>query len=148
MITLLVCSINLLLGQTNGQINNTDSLFDQFKIKLFKGEKKSVDLHSNPTARRYRTRITETYQEEGLNFAGHYCFVKWGCGSPCKASAIVDLETGKVYDGPDASHGYQYRKNSRAVIVNPTDTTGFFVGEVYEMQIWVWNENSKRFERK
>lgn len=36
----------------------------------------------------------------GLNFAGHYVIVRWGCGSPCLMVAIVDLRTGRVFPPP------------------------------------------------
>jgi hypothetical protein len=41
----------------------------------------------------------------GANFAGKYVAVAWGCGSQCVMMAIVDLETGKVYDSPLAEQG-------------------------------------------
>jgi hypothetical protein len=34
------------------------------------------------------------------NFAGHYEFVTWGCGTNCTAGAVVDLKTGDVYSPP------------------------------------------------
>jgi hypothetical protein len=38
--------------------------------------------------------------KESPNFAGHYRFVGWGCGSICAAGAFIDLETGAVYPPP------------------------------------------------
>ncbi len=34
------------------------------------------------------------------NFAGHYFVIRWGCGSNCLMMAIVDAETGKVFNPP------------------------------------------------
>ena len=123
--------------------------FENFKIDTTQSlNKKAIRYQSNPTARRFKTRITKDYKEKGRNFAGHYCFIYWGCGSPCKASAVVDLETGNVYDGPSSSLGYDYRKDSRLLIVNPTDTTGFFVNCPYcILEKWVWNEQKKQFAK-
>lgn len=36
----------------------------------------------------------------GPNFAGHYAIVRWGCGSPCLMTAIVDLRSGRVLPPP------------------------------------------------
>lgn len=84
-----------------------------------------------------------------MNFGGHYCFVEWGCGSPCQTSALVDLKTGVVYDGVDAALGYEFRKDSRMLIVNPPDSTGFYLNCPYcEPLIYVWNEKSKKFEQR
>ena len=124
--------------------------FEDFKVDdLFTGKKALINYQSNVTARRYKTRITETYQEQGLNFGGHYCFVWWGCGSPCKASAIVDLENGKVYDGPTSALGYNFKKNSTMIIINPGDSTGFYDDCAYcHPEIWIWNEKQKAFKQR
>jgi hypothetical protein len=61
--------------------------------------------------RLFRTRIREGVakgtgvlrdgkEQPGPNFAGHYIVVAWACGSPCGMMAIVDAQTGKVYDPP------------------------------------------------
>jgi len=124
--------------------------FEDYKSNiLYKGAKAPINYSSNVTARQFKTRIKETYKEEGLNFAGHYSFVSWGCGSPCKSSAIVDLITGKVYDGPSATLGYKFRKNSNMLIVNPPDSSGFFDDCPYcHPQIYIWDEKKKEFIEK
>jgi len=80
----------------------------------------------------------------GLNFAGHYCFVYWGCGSECQDAAIVDLKKGIVYHAVTASVGYDFKRNSRLVIVNPgqTDSCAFCTPEY-----WVWNDKKKAFKK-
>jgi hypothetical protein len=37
---------------------------------------------------------------ETPNFADHFRFTSWGCGSNCAAGAFVDLETGQVMPPP------------------------------------------------
>jgi hypothetical protein len=140
-------------GQVKKEIAKSEEaskIFNELKVdSLYKNEKHSIDYNSNSTARRFKTVITNAYKKEGLNFGGHYCFVYWGCGSPCKASAIVDLSTGKVYDAPAASIGYDYRMDSRILIVNPKDTTGFFVDCAYcNQEVWILNEQTKKFHKK
>ena len=83
--------------------------------------------------RMFRTRLTEASQEQP-DFAGHYKFAGWGCGSNCGAGAIVDLQTGEVYAPPLGGKGegwqrwisctalfdgtgYEYHPNSRLMIV-------------------------------
>lgn len=124
--------------------------FNDFKVAhLFDSKKAPIKYNSNITARRYKTVITEAYNKEGQNFAGHYCFTYWGCGSPCQESALVDLEDGKVYDGPAASLAYAFKKNSTMLIVNPPDSAGFYEDCAYCIPaIWIWNENKKLFEER
>ncbi len=81
-----------------------------------------------------------------MNFGGHYVFVEWGCGSPCKSSALVDVNTGIVYDGVPGSYGYDFNKNSRMIIVNPPDSDGFYLNCAgCEPEVYTWNEANKKF---
>jgi hypothetical protein len=123
-------------------------IFQTYKVnEIYCGKKHTVNFESNRTARVYRTVILENYRLSGVNFAGHYFFVYWGCGSPCAGSAIVDVITGKVYDGPDSAFGYKFEKDSRLVIVNPRGRLDNQkeLEEVYQEEKWVWAEKSNVF---
>lgn len=101
----------------------------------------------------YRTIITDTYysksymvkwhKQTGLNFGGHYCFVWWGCGSPCQNSAVVDVKTGIIYPGVNASLGYKFKQDNRVLIVNPGSTANDCA--MCAQQFWVWGERTKSF---
>jgi hypothetical protein len=72
--------------------------FDDFKVKNIDNKSKAkFDLSSNKSARNFRTRLREAYATDTSNFAGHYTFVYWGCGSPCQSSLLIDRQTGKIY---------------------------------------------------
>lgn len=128
-------------------------LFRNYKSKLFIGKPARLQSNGNVLAERYKTTISNSYyndphirkfhREGGLNFAGHYCFVYWGCGSDCQHGAIVDLQTGKVYDGPTAARQFEYRRWSRLLIVNrpgyKSDCT------FCQPEYWILNEKTKRF---
>jgi hypothetical protein len=45
------------------------------------------------------------------DFAGHYTFALWSCGTSCFGAALVDARTGDVFDTPflGFSYGYVYR---------------------------------------
>lgn len=47
----------------------------------------------------FRTVIEEA-TKNGPNFAGRYTIADWGCGTSCESVAVIDAETGAVYDGP------------------------------------------------
>jgi hypothetical protein len=49
--------------------------------------------------RRFRTVIRDG-AAKGPNFAGHYTIAQWGCGTGCVQMAVVDLQSGDVYEGP------------------------------------------------
>jgi len=121
--------------------------FNDFKVWVANAPIKApIKRAGNPLAKEYRTTIKETYNHEGINFGGHYCFAHWGCGSDCKMSALVDVNTGIVYTGPESEEGYKFKKNSRMMIVNPPDSTGFYLDRIYgEPRIFIWNEKRKKF---
>lgn len=47
----------------------------------------------------FRTRLLNAIKEPA-NFATHYRFSMWGCGSECASGAIIDLATGEVIAPP------------------------------------------------
>ena len=127
-----------------------DIAFSAYSVNsIFKGHPASIAFTSNPLAIMYKTRITKTYHSDGLNFAGHYCLVWWGCGSDCQHVAIVDLQTGIVYDGPTAARGFKFKPSSRLVIINPPDANSKINNDcaVCKPEFWVWNEAKRSFSR-
>jgi len=121
--------------------------FSDFPVHVLTNRKKAaIQYSSNPLAKQFKTVITRTYKNEDVNFAGHYVFAEWGCGSPCHMSALVDVRSGLVYDGIDSSYGYEFKKNSRLLIANPTNAGSFYINCVgCEPLIYVWNEHDKKF---
>jgi hypothetical protein len=120
--------------------------FDDFKVEEIDKVKADLNLSSNKGAHRFRTRITEAYKADTVNFAGHYTFAWWGCGSPCQSGVIIDRKTGQVYDAPSAALGYDFRPNSRMLIVNKTDSLGFYDDCFYcKPVIYVLDEGTKEF---
>jgi hypothetical protein len=54
--------------------------------------------------RQFRTQLLSAGKEPP-NFAGHYRFAIWGCGSECVSGAVIDLATGEVIHPPQAGSG-------------------------------------------
>ena len=107
----------------------------------------SLDLISLKGANKYRTRLQEAFKTDTINFAGHYTFVFWGCGSPCKMSMIIDRLTGKIYESPTSSLGYEFKSESRMLIVNPPNEKGFYDDCIYCKPIlYIFDEKTKFFK--
>jgi hypothetical protein len=122
--------------------------FDKYRVDTFSGKLTAIDYSSNKTARRFRSAINWSIDQYGMNFAGHYNLARWGCGTSCQSGAITDLKTGGVYDIPTASLDYEFRKDSRLIVVNPPDSTGYYDYCSYcEPELWIWNANKKKFEK-
>ncbi len=124
--------------------------FGDFKvIKVDNRKYADLDLKSNILASKFRTRLKEGFGADTANFAGHYSFVYWGCGSACQSSLLIDRKTGKIYDTPGASLGYDFRVNSRMLIVNPPDTSGFYDDCFYcKPIIYIFDEQTKTFKKR
>ncbi len=101
------------------------SKFEDFKVnQIYKGKLAEPDFKTDPDAKYFITRIKESCKKEGINFAGHYTIVEWGCGCLCQLMAIVDRINGKIlfskipFDTVDGHSGSDYRIDSRMLIVN------------------------------
>jgi len=66
--------------------------------KIFSGTPAAPKLVTEGQ-RRFQTMIRDA-AKSGPNFAGHYAIAEWGCGTGCVQIAVVDLESGNVYEGP------------------------------------------------
>jgi len=124
--------------------------FNDFPVGLIDNRKYAeLDIKSNKGANYFQTRLREGYRADTANFAGHYTFVFWGCGSPCQSSMLIDRKTGKIYNAPEASLGYDFRVNSRMLIVNPPDSNGFYDDCAYcKPIIYIFDERTKTFKEK
>jgi len=121
--------------------------FDDFKVAAIDHKKYAeLNLKSNANANNFRTRLKEGYSCDTANFAGHYSFVYWGCGSPCQSSLLIDRRSGKIYDSPSASLGYEFRVDSRMLIVNPPDSSGLYDDCSYcKPIIYIFEDQKKTF---
>jgi hypothetical protein len=103
--------------------------FASYPAKVEKARVKKIDFGRNRDALSFRTRLSRGLRE-GVNFAGHYVLVGWGCGTGCISGAIIDGRTGNVFwpeqfnalavgysDGEYADKPVEYRKNSRLLII-------------------------------
>ena len=122
--------------------------FSDFKVKVEKANAKP-NLKSHELGRKFRTVIRKECENSESLFAGHYTFVSWGCGSPCQMSLLIDRRTGNIYDAPTAALGYKFQKDSRMLIVNPPDSSGYYEKCSYcKPEIYILNEKTKKFELK
>ena len=118
----------------------------------------------------FRTSLREAAKQPP-NFAGHFRFVSWGCGTNCLGGAVINLKTGEVAQPPLARNvrgeehwifctslfekgGIEYRRESSLFIVrcgwkqdrngnNTPDTYYFnFVGSEFRELVHI-PENEK-----
>lgn len=125
--------------------------FDEYKVEVSNAKPKPVKLVGNKNARMFRTRLREANKGD-VNFAGHYIFTTWGCGTSCAQGAIIDTKTGIVYFPEETwvmSFGFlgeddiplQYQPDSKLFILNGTSGED---GE-YGIGYFVWEGN--KFKR-
>jgi hypothetical protein len=105
----LLAVLSLLPSVTLGQSTiekpaNSVLRFEDFRVPSpLAGRKHNAgvsrsDLPTETSAQFERRLVKEA--RKGPNFAGHYTIVIWSCGSPCANLAIVNIQTGKIYDPP------------------------------------------------
>lgn len=123
--------------------------FNDFKAEIDTKKFATLDLESNRLGKKFRSVIIKEYQNSKNLFAGHYSFISWGCGSACQMSAIVDQHNGKIYEAPNASLGYEFKADSKMLIINPPNSSGYFEKCSYcTPEIYVLNEENKKFVLK
>ncbi len=115
------------IGYNNLKIyrkHRPQTAFEDYPAGIYKGKIVDPDFSTAPDAKRFITRIKNECAN-GINFAGHYTLVIWGCGSPCQSGVVVDRKTGKIYGGYGTALGSEFKKNSKMIIRNSgaIDTT-------------------------
>ena len=99
---------------------------------------------------RHKTLITEG-AKQSINFAGHYRIVEWGEGTGVGRFAVVDYQSGKVYEGlPFGPCGLTYQVDSRLLIIDlhELDENGEYPSDIIcSPKIYIWTSNQwKRVE--
>jgi hypothetical protein len=127
--TRLALTIVLLILATGTLAAQKLPRFSTFPARVEKPRITRINFKQNPDAAAYRTRLSEGLKR-GVNFAGHFVIVGWGCGTGCTNAGIIDTFTGKVlwpeqFYNVDATYGDGYsdvqldfRKNSRLLIIH------------------------------
>lgn len=104
--------------------------FQDYPAPVYKGKRAPVNLKSAQGASSFRTRLREG-AEKGVNFAGRFTLVAWGCGTGCLMAGIIDARTGTVYfpkelggfgvwyfsDNPNAE-ALEFKANSRLLVLS------------------------------
>jgi hypothetical protein len=69
--------------------------FEDYPAPEWTGPPAPIKL--TPSSERFFRTNLRAAAEEPPNFAGRYSFVSWGCGTNCMGGAVVDLQSGKVF---------------------------------------------------
>jgi len=123
----------------------SEPTFSEFRVPVETITKPKINLRSHPIGRRYRTQIRWTVHEKGVNFAGHFTVVTWGCGTECSLFAIVDLRTGRIWHDPEliATRSLEFRADSRLMVFNPWNGPDDFAPQVATV-FYVWSGSQLR----
>jgi hypothetical protein len=99
---------------------NTPPPFDSLPVHSDSvTERVAVDLTSHRDARRFRTMLREGARK-GVNFAGHFALVTWGCGTDCRQLAIIEARSGRVFFAAfTLERAPHFRTDSRLLAIDP-----------------------------
>ena len=115
--------------------------------------KAEIDWPSLPEAKNFKTRITEGYKNEAVNFAGHYVAVVFGCGAGCVLGFMVDVRDGQIYDLPLGEENSCFLMED-AALMRPESR--LFISAVCKEEAesakvyykaYLWNEEEKTFSK-
>lgn len=98
---------------------------------------KPLEFRTCSSGKLYKSQTIAAAQK-GMNMGGKLIFCSIPCGPYCYTSTVIDLSTGKVFAGPDASTGYTYRADSRLLIVNDPQNIDC---EECAVEYYIWTGN-------
>lgn len=96
---------------------NPTANFKDYPVEVYHGALAEPDFSTAPDAKAFESRIKDACNN-GINFAGHYTLVIWGCGAPCQTGVVVNRKTGEIIEGYQTSLGSDFRKDSELIIMN------------------------------
>ena len=102
-------------AQTEAEKKADDALFARYPVSsVYHGPIHLPDFKGRDRKfSGYRTRIRDGMRD-GVNLAGHYAGIYWGCGTECVVYVIGDVATGKVINFPYGGEDYpQFRIDTR-----------------------------------
>ncbi len=154
-------SLELLQAQTvEGKGRGTLPRFEDYPvIETWQGPAASVKITSS-SERLFRNQLTEA-GKESPNFAGHYRFTDWGCGTRCSAGAVLNLKTGRISAPPLAKKasgwehwifcaalydkcGIEYRVDSRLMIIRCGSSANEEAENTPDVYYFLWEHDRFR----
>ena len=105
-------------------------------VITFDGEPAPVNFAKFPEAKEFYTVITKA-AAAGPNYAGHFTFISWGCGTNCFQFALVDSITGDFvaynpYPTTHAAYPPAFNINSKLLIFNDLGAVSDYKGKSQE----------------
>ena len=136
------------------EIAYADSIdFNKYHVDVQEQVHAPIDWTSYPEAKDFRTRITEAYKTDEVDFAGYYVMSIFGCGASCIMGFMVDVRDGKIYDLPLGEENSCLFAEDRAL---GNATSRLFIAGVCKENLedtkvyykaYLWNEDKKEFEK-
>ncbi len=118
--------------------------FQEYAVQVASIRNPPLDLKSHPIGRTFPTVLRRGVRQNGVNFAGWFSLVEWGCGSDCRWFAIVDLRNGRIYRDNSfvLLRGAQYRADSALIVANPRyPDADNYLADV-PTSYWVWQNRA------
>ncbi|MFN0254916.1 hypothetical protein [Pedobacter ureilyticus] len=141
--------------QEEAHINYADSIdFEKYEVGPQKRVANApIDWTSYPEAKDFKTRITEAYKDNEVNFGGYYVTSIFGCGASCIMGFMVDVRDGKIYDLPLGEENSCLFAEDRALY---NWMSRLFIAGVCKENVdakkvyykaYLWHEDKKEFEK-
>jgi len=115
-----------------------------------KVDKADINFKSNPIAERYRTVITEKYNELEVNFATNYIITTWGCGSGCVTGVMVDIRDGFIHSMPEdkdwGGNGTYIESKKESEVLKTVAVAQSSLEIEESRKYWEWDEDFKKFK--
>jgi hypothetical protein len=91
------------IPSVTAQITNNSVVgiyFSNYPVLIENFSKATLNTESHVIGKKFKTEISRQYQENEVNFGGHFVMVFWGAGAGLSNGAMVDIKTGKIIPLP------------------------------------------------
>jgi hypothetical protein len=125
--------------------------FDAYSVPMYSGPRVKP-LNAKYFSDKKRNALKQAWKKGEVNYAGHFYLVFWPISPTRQMSAMLDIKTGRVYDAPWSCSFYQFKKDSRLLIVSPPndDKEGFYEPKDCNCPlsvIYIWDDSRKLFKQ-
>lgn len=89
-------------------------------IEQYLGGVAQIDFTNHELLEEFSSVMQASLNDFGVNFAGKYSVITWGCGVDCQNSTVIDVSNGEIVEyGLITAYGLSYSPDSRLLIINP-----------------------------
>ncbi len=97
---------------------------DDWLTEVDQNSPATIDWSGYQLSNQEKQQVSQSYQRQTVNLAGHFHLASWSCGHDCQKAAIINIKNGRMIafgldDDLQTKYGWQFSATSSLLIINP-----------------------------